>query len=654
MSSKIIINPESLDYEDIYQDIEDHIEAAPESARWKDKFNNSAGNIIKEIVAGNALFKRREAIISKREAFWLYARERSSVIGGAQFKGYSVFRGTNVRISATIIPNFTGVLPRLSTVGTVLDEDIILLENTVFIAGEAITIPVTVGVLKEESITVPDDRPNVFRFTRTVVSEDIELGLNGTRVNTTRQLVEIGQERFAVITNPFGSVDVFYTNDELFSTRYQTGDKLTLIFVNTSSLVFELSDLEFSIGDASNILITQNRREEESIDTIKVNAPIYSETQYVVRSREDYAKIFRLLDSNIVSTDYENVSPMVVRLFYVRGDGILFTPSEKSSLLDRLILNRNMGLEPPLIDDPIRGRLKLAITVTTSQVSGTLLQDIDDILNRYNNLLGVTVDFIDIENQIEQLSNVRIARVEISSEMWQAQTRYETEFYVSPSTPNGFVYRVDSILRFSGNTEPSWPTTLDQTVTDGELVWRCKYLERQCDPNNPQLPLIPPRDVWESSKDYKLGDIVIPTVLGIFEYELVGFVNRSSGVEPTWPALGGGEIEDIVGQTVFDNRLIWRAIPLEGTPSDWSPNTTYEIGTVVVATDPQASDTEGVMFQLIGIAGQTGTTEPTWPTLIDEYIDDGSIRWQARLANQSPRKLNPNRYLSVERTITLV
>lgn len=43
---------------------------------------------------------------------------------------------------------------------------------------------------------------------------------------------------------------------------------------------------------------------------------------------------------------------------------------------------------------------------------------------------------------------------------------------VQPVTPNGFVY-VCTVAGTSGSSEPTWPTSINATVTDGTCTWRC-------------------------------------------------------------------------------------------------------------------------------------------------------------------------------------
>ncbi|MCK5641444.1 MAG: hypothetical protein KAJ19_11630, partial [Gammaproteobacteria bacterium] len=62
---------------------------------------------------------------------------------------------------------------------------------------------------------------------------------------------------------------------------------------------------------------------------------------------------------------------------------------------------------------------------------------------------------------------------------WQASTAYDTDgtppelTYIYPTRPNDRAYRCIS-AGTSGTTEPTWPTTLNDTVNDGTVTWRCE------------------------------------------------------------------------------------------------------------------------------------------------------------------------------------
>lgn len=56
---------------------------------------------------------------------------------------------------------------------------------------------------------------------------------------------------------------------------------------------------------------------------------------------------------------------------------------------------------------------------------------------------------------------------------WQASHSYSEDDYIIPTSPNGYYYRCIT-AGTSGSSEPSWPTTLNDTVSDGTVTWRCE------------------------------------------------------------------------------------------------------------------------------------------------------------------------------------
>ena len=60
-----------------------------------------------------------------------------------------------------------------------------------------------------------------------------------------------------------------------------------------------------------------------------------------------------------------------------------------------------------------------------------------------------------------------------SQATWQASTAYSIGAIVRPTTANGYWYVCD-VAGTSGSSQPSWPTTVGATVTDGTVTWRCR------------------------------------------------------------------------------------------------------------------------------------------------------------------------------------
>lgn len=60
----------------------------------------------------------------------------------------------------------------------------------------------------------------------------------------------------------------------------------------------------------------------------------------------------------------------------------------------------------------------------------------------------------------------------MTSASWKAVTPYAAYQYVRPTEPNGYQYACIDGGR-TGGDEPTWPTTVGNTVSDGDIVWQC-------------------------------------------------------------------------------------------------------------------------------------------------------------------------------------
>lgn len=515
----LVVNPNSISFESIRDDLIAYLDTKPDAAKWKDFFASQTGSTVVELIAGLGTMLRVQGVSDRRETFARYAKNRSSLIAYGESIGYSAFRGRNSILKLTIVPNFSGVVNKYQVVGQVKDLTLVALEDYTVNSGVARQITCVVGNLKTESLIAISEDPQSFRFKTPGVSQDLRVFKGSIEVPTSERIVDLINERFAIQSNVFGSVDVMYINRIDFTTRYSTGETIMLEYVELNNLVFNVSDVSFNFGILTTTEIMSVYEGPEDIEQIRINAPLYNETQFLIRGRKDYLKVFRLLDTAIVDTEQRDVSDAVVELFYVKNDLSLFSSAEKLAFIAKLSENRPMGIKPPLIGNANIVFYDLAVTIQLESNSGNPTQVSRSAVAKYEKDLGGAVDFASIEQSIESEDFVKIARVRLRPTIWAPNYPYVRGAFVRPAVDNGRVYEMSKILYFSGPVEPVFPVAPNASVVDKNLRWV------NCGTYNPVCDVV---NAWTADTAYEVGAQVIPTVANGFKYCLTEVFNLSN------------------------------------------------------------------------------------------------------------------------------
>ena len=231
-----------------------------------------------------------------------------------------------------------------------------------------------------------------------------------------------------------------------------------------------------------------------------------------------------------------------------------------------------------------------------------------------------------LETAIDDLDD--LADYEIES--WIASTNYNLMGgTVVPTTPNGFIYRITGrtagSASVSGASEPTWPTTVGNNVTDNEIIWTCAVAASGDDLKGSGTTVI------NYAKRYtaQMNEVRIAAALS------PGKSNAGGGIEPSpcwqddpdatfyWEVNGGEYLpmftnqdwhsakevynQDTGARTVEATKEIYLAIAIgcsgslqagdtfTVTVSDVSENKTYQVGdkitlTIVAATARQWQD----------------------------------------------------------------
>jgi hypothetical protein len=632
--TNFIINPYSISFESIRDDLMTYVSSKADYAGWRDFFAAGAGQTLIELMAALGSMYAYQFILGRREAFLSTAQNYSSQVGSAAMLGYNTFRGTNVRANVPFIATTTAVLPKWTMIGTYQEYDVVLTDELILTNGSQATAPVVIGKFKEELINVTTAALTQFKFSNPGTTDDARLLLNGVEVPTTTSIQEAINDKYVLVSNVYGSVDCLYL--QLGDYAYKAGDTLTLQFIERNSIeTVNPSSFALFYGDvALSASITSPRADKESDASIKLKAPIGHELGAVIRSRKDYPKYVLKNSTNLISTGSRDIYPGLINLSYVTKAGTLLTDTEKQALIESIELARPDGVARAVISDPKKIHKHLIISITKlseSYISSEIVNYVDAILTAYANVLGESFDLHLLEYAIDRVVGVKISRVTVGINTWAANTHYG--LYDNVTSTDGdetASYTISELIYKSGSTEPAWPTTIGDMVTDNKLVWTKV---------NESVITLGVTE-WQADSIYNLYSYVRPVDNTADLYRCTGIINHSGATEPTW----GDEI-------VNDNEIIWELGNTGNqTVATWAAGTNYIIGSRITPVDTE--DTS--VYTCIGFRAKSGSIEPTWDNIIGDKTVDGQVTWTAQRRDASTINLDWDQFLSFSRDITIL
>ena len=664
-----VVDPSSISHDSIKSDLLSFLNGLPDSAKWKDFFDSTTGGTLLDLIAGMSTYLQYQAIVNRRENYIQHAKNKGSLIAAAQSLGYSVHRGQNVHVKLTVTPNSARTLQKWDSVGSVKDIDLTLLEDTVLNANIPTTINVVVGEQKEQSLNVPSTNPEVFRFSSSGVTEDYRLllvsGATTTVVDTSERMLDLLEQKFVVQSNTVGSVDVYYLNTPSFTTKYNTGDTLKFQWIKQKDLTFVLSDLAFNYGDVTAFEISSAYSDYESSNSIKVNAPNYHETQFVIRGREDVQKILKSLDTSIIDAGYRDISPAEVELSYVKENNILLLGDAAETSRITCVSDSGGSLGGKYFTYIVSGTtyffwFDVANSNTAPTVSGTGVEvDIPTSASANNVASALQVKMNGISGITATVDNNIVTSIAGSSSISEgaAATGFSFTFKGSEIAsllrvfdtyrPMGvFIPRlrhpiqvpitlsiaITSNPNVTGNVTSdvkgiteSYQNSLNKSISFADLESQIEALSTV---KIARISLT--TTTWSAGNCYQAGSYISPVTDNGFIYRADKALRSSHSSEPTWP--------QVIGNTVEDNLIIWECSALEAsTTSTWAVTTKYSLDTKVKPTVAS-----GFQYKVIDFLDKTGTTEPTWPT--DDYstVIDNKIVWKELKESGTPPAWTPS------------
>lgn len=609
-----IISPYAISFTNIKNSLQSYIQNKSDvTSTWKDFYTAGAGQTVLELDAAVAAFYAFHFIIGRRESFLTVAQNYNSVVGGALDKGYNCSRGHNVHIRIQIVPTKTQSLSKWSIVGSYGEYDVVLLEDAILNKGIATTIDCVIGNSSVQSVPIKTTDLQQFVFTAANTTDDVRLILTDREVPFSTELKDAVNDNYIMLTNPYGSVDVFYLNNGNY--KYTVADTLNLQFIERNNITFgAISKSTLVIDVASqvdDIILIEDRLDVEDKEHIRLAAPIYHETNNVVRARKDYVKFLKENNALIIDANDKDLNPGLIALTYLKkydseAGTSLLTAQEKQDYVKFMMSICPDGVAKAFIEDPVRVVRPLAITLwqkSNENIQATIEDDIDNILDTYRDRLAPVLDLNQIEHDIEQLPGVKIARVDLGASEYQNNKKYKLYDVVTvPKILVGTEYQTwtmycGKIQSKTGDTEPDWATagSIGDQIQDNNFIW---------ENSNKYTTSI--NASWNKDGTYELySDINVG-------YEVPP--KQTLATQPLWGA-----------QLKKDGNVTWNKLKDYGTLlSTRQNNTKYVLNQQVIVE----ANNQLAVYNAVGVTHKTSASKPNWNVNIDEFVVDNAITWK--------------------------
>ena len=579
------LNLQSLSLTSVFNSIINFFKSQENTGSWKNLTTGSEATFLIRLLANVISTISYRIIAQSRENFLSTAALPSSNIGISVNLGYSAFRGSNFKRKVRLLPTGSYTIPKLGVLGAYNDQyDIIALEEVSLVEGEPIDVNVVVGKIKEESFTAGTSAIKCFSLFTTGISEDYVLYVGSTEVPTTKVIKNMTEDKYLVRTNPYSSVDIMYLNTyEGAKYVYGTGTEITIKYV-------ELQDIEevpFTDAMFANFAILEDVTNIsqylpfETVEEMKINAPLDHETQNLIRSKQDYANRLSEIVPAVIDANWEALTPTYTLITGLKNDFTLVSDSERAEVLTLLKKENFFGTPLPDITHPRREVANLQIDLALSNKYKNIAdinEDIDNILeNYYDAKLGSSFSTFDLERKIESLSYVKYARVGHVINDREANKNYQVGYilhYKDEEKGEEQDYIAAKILGMTGSSTPSWniPVTpikeidTEMETQDGSIIWRAYK----------KLPGMPSDIYFERQNyaQYGIGDYVFDSNAPGYMFKCIDLIKNSGYKEPDISLLK-------IGEFIADGNIVWVVKQRSDYYPSWEAMTNYRLGVSV-------------------------------------------------------------------------
>lgn len=218
---------------------------------------------------------------------------------------------------------------------------------------------------------------------------------------------------------------------------------------------------------------------------------------------------------------------------------------------------------------------------------------------------------------------------------WEASTPYTVDAMREPAVRNGYRYAV-KVAGTSGGTAPTWNTTVGTDTTDGGVTWT----------NIGKTPWAMFDDAYDAWLVEVTGLSGLGQPIAAMPWTAGATFGLATGNYYTVPSARNGWLYYAVGTTgagqTGSTEPTWPtaygATILDGTPFEnavtWRAYLNYWVAESTVALNKVINPGVGVLYKAT-TGGETGATEPTWPA-DGSSVTDGDVVWEETDAADLP------------------
>lgn len=521
-----IINPQSLSFNSIKDDIVAYIQSRPDYEAWKDFYEGGTGTTQVELISGLAAYLAFHSIGARRESFIDQRKLYSSAINIASTLGYPVNRVSAPRYQITFTASRSFYLDRDLPLATYKDFALTPLYSRTILEGKN-TVDCVLGEWKSFSYTAnsdanfqilqvmaknidnnrkveyqdpdyPDDPSK-----KKVLPESLEMFINGVQHEIVTYAEELLNEAVLIKTYLDGVLLVF--GDGTLGYKVRNNDDIVFNYVEATPpqdfITLDVGTLDSSYPVVFTGFVNLDPgSDEDSIEKLAVLPSGYFASKRRMLTGDDHIAMLMSYSGDVISASYnkrEDTCCTIV-MCYLFEDEHIVTSVEKELILNYLNDFKVVGVQLDMTHPKKFGVMfSYLVVIDEGTDIGELQSSLEVIINKYVNQLGQTFHAGGVTAEFSKLDGV--SRVYVKYPVSDREFGYDQYL--------GLIYYD---ITFTTNKSYTAVTDPENTGYLRRVAWgRATSVEAGKVICTDMKTLSPDGEVPVSEGDVQVGDIVV-------------------------------------------------------------------------------------------------------------------------------------------------